>query len=92
MSLQQWKDNRKAKRNKIKAKLVFYLDPEVIVADSFDMSEKGIRIETSEPIDLRVQVELEDHLQEYQAQLVWAQEKYDGGMCYGLQFVVNPEE
>ena len=50
-----------------------------------DISEDGIRFETSVPQEVRVQVRADGELVEYDAQLVWARINKEGKMEYGLK-------
>ena len=56
------------------------------MANSIDISDKGIRIVTDEPVDIRIQIKENDRLVQYEAQLVWSKVNEDGTMEYGLKF------
>jgi hypothetical protein len=55
-------------------------------ARSVDISEMGIRIVSEKPMAIRLQINEDDRLVQYDAQLVWARLKEDGTMEYGLKF------
>ena len=50
-----------------------------------DISESGIRFETSTPQEVRIQVRVDGEMVEYDAQLVWAKINKNGRMEYGLK-------
>jgi hypothetical protein len=56
------------------------------MARSVDISGKGIRIITDNPIDICFQIKEDGKLVRYYAQLVWARRKDDGSMEYGIQY------
>ena len=78
-------DKRVEERNLVKAEVVFNTEDDIYMARSVDISESGIRIVTEKPINIRFQVEKDDELVLYDSQLVWAREKDDGSMEYGLK-------
>ena len=79
------KEKRVEKRSLIKAEVVFNTENDIYMARSVEISESGIRIVTEKPINIRFQVEKDDELVLYDSQLVWAREKDDGSMEYGLK-------
>ena len=79
---------RAAIRKKLHTGVEFYVDADIIKADSIDLSETGIKFETNEPIKIRMRVDVGDgEYQENQAELVWAQKDEDGYTTYGLHFI-----
>ena len=78
-------EKRAEKRSLVKAEVAFNTENDIYMARSVDISESGIRIVTEKPIDIRFQVEKDDELVLYDSQLVWAREKDDGSMEYGLK-------
>ncbi len=78
-------EKRVEKRSLVKAEVAFNTENDIYMARSVDISESGIRIVTEEPINIRFQVEKDDELVLYNSQLVWAREKDDGSMEYGLK-------
>jgi hypothetical protein len=73
------------KRSLVKAEVAFNTENDIYMARSVEISESGIRIVTEKPINIRFQVEKGDELVLYDSQLVWAREKDDGSMEYGLK-------
>ena len=78
-------EKRVEKRSLVKAEVAFSTENDIYMARSVDISESGIRIVTEKPINIRFQVEKDDELVLYDSQLVWAREKDDGSMEYGLK-------
>jgi len=79
------KEKRVEKRSLVKAEVAFNTENDIYMARSVEISESGIRIVTEKPINIRFQVEKDDELVLYDSQLVWAREKDDGSMEYGLK-------
>ena len=78
-------EKRVEKRSLVKAEVAFNTENDIYMASSVEISESGIRIVTEKPINIRFQVEKDDELVLYDSQLVWAREKDDGSMEYGLK-------
>ena len=78
-------EKREEKRSLVKAEVAFNTENDIYMARSVDISESGIRIVTEKPINIRFQIEKDDELVLYDSQLVWAREKDDGSMEYGLK-------
>ena len=78
-------EKRVEKRSLVKADVAFNTENDIYMARSVEISESGIRIVTEKPINIRFQVEKDDELVLYDSQLVWAREKDDGSMEYGLK-------
>jgi hypothetical protein len=78
-------EKRVEKRSLVKAEVAFNTENDIYMARSVEISESGIRIVTEKPINIRFQVEKDDELVLYDSQLVWAREKDDGSMEYGLK-------
>ena len=78
-------EKREEKRSLVKAEVAFNTENDIYMARSVEISESGIRIVTEKPINIRFQVEKDDELVLYDSQLVWAREKDDGSMEYGLK-------
>jgi hypothetical protein len=78
-------EKRVEKRSLVKAEVAFNTENDIYMARSVEISESGIRIVTEKPINIRFQVEKDDELVLYNSQLVWAREKDDGSMEYGLK-------
>jgi hypothetical protein len=92
MKEQNEDDKRIAKRLPIKTRVEFFVDADIIDAESVNISSSGIRFDTGNPIPIQMRLEKDGILYENRAHLVWAQSKKDGGMTYGFQFVPKDEE
>jgi hypothetical protein len=79
-------EKRTAERRLIEAEVTFNTDDDIYMAKSVDISDTGIRIITGRPVDIRLQVQEDDQVKVYDAQLMWARVKEDGSMEYGLKF------
>ena len=79
-------EKRVEKRSLVKAEVAFKTENDIYMARSVEISESGIRIVTEKPINIRFQIEKDDELVLYDSQLVWAREKDDGSMEYGLKY------
>jgi len=77
---------RTESRIPIKTRVEFFVDADIIDAESVNISNSGIRFDTSEPIPIQMRLEKDGIMFENRAHLVWAQSKADGGMTYGFQF------
>jgi hypothetical protein len=80
-------DLRAETRIPIKTRVEFFVDADIIDAESVNISSSGIRFDTQTPIPIQMRLEKDGIMFENSAQLVWAQCKSDGGMTYGFQFV-----
>jgi len=85
-------DKRIAPREPIKTRVEFFVDADIIDAESVNISSTGIRFDTQDPIPIQMRLEKDGILYENRAHLVWAQRKSDGGMTYGFEFVAQDEE
>lgn len=64
----------------------FIVQGDVIAAVSVDVSDGGIRLDTERPVKISLRIGGEDG-QSYEAVLVWARRKLDGGMTYGFEYL-----
>ena len=79
-------EKRAAERHLHNTEVTFHTEDDIYMATSVDISDIGIRIVTKRPVDIRIQIQEEDRLVLYDAQLVWARVKEDGSMEYGLKY------
>ena len=78
-------DKRKAHRKEFDKEISFHFESDLFFANSVDISETGIQIETPYPINVTLFIKEEDgNVQEHKGQLVWTHTKKDGDMSYGL--------
>lgn len=83
---------RNSKRVRIDKKVEFFVDADIITADSIDISETGIKFRTDFPIKVRMRLENEDKVgEERTAELVWAQKDANGQTVYGLHFIKDSD-
>ena len=78
-------EKRLEERHLVEAEVMFITEDDLYMAKSVDISGIGIRIVTGTPINIRFQIKENDKLVLYDSQLVWAREKDDGSMEYGLK-------
>jgi hypothetical protein len=79
-------EKRKEERHLVKTEVAFHTENDLYMARSVDISGKGIRIITDNPIDICFQIKEDGKLVRYYAQLLWARRKDDGSMEYGIQY------
>jgi uncharacterized protein YabE (DUF348 family) len=79
-------EKRTAVRQLVETGVTFHTEDDIYMAKSVDISDAGIRIITDKPVDIRIQINEEDKLVQYDAQLVWTRLKDDGTMEYGLKY------
>jgi hypothetical protein len=79
-------DKRAAERHLVETAVTFHTEDDIYMASSVDISDIGVRIVTENPVDIRIQIQENDKLIQYDAQLVWARLKADGTMEYGLKY------
>ena len=79
------KENRHSERLPDNSDITVFIEDDVYLASMIDISEKGIRFETSEPQGVRIQIRADGEMVEYDAQLVWAKINEKGRMEYGLK-------
>lgn len=84
-------DQREFERLCRENKVEFFVDADVIHAETIDVSEGGLRMTTEAPIELRMRIHGDGGVEDRQASLVWAKRGEDGAMSYGLKFKAMPE-
>lgn len=83
---------RAAMRKKLYTEVEFYVDADIIKANSIDVSDTGIKFETDDPIKVRMRVDMGNgEFDEHEAELVWAQKDADGLTTYGLHYIPDDE-
>ena len=80
------REKRTVERRLLETEVTFHTEDDIYMANSVDISDKGIRIVTVEPVDIRIQIRENDKLVQYEAQLVWTKVNEDGTMEYGLKY------
>jgi hypothetical protein len=85
-------DRRRSERICLDAGLEVYVDTEINGARPMDLSQTGLRFETSEPMTMILHLSVNGEREEREARLVWAQIQDDGSVQYGLEFVAEGGE
>ena len=86
----QNESRRQYPRIEIQAQVEFFVDADIVSAETIDISDGGLRITTREPVKTTLRVtEPDGKVQEYQAEMVWAQRNSDEKMTFGLKFINN---
>ena len=84
----QNESRRQYPRIEIQAQVEFFVDADIVAAETIDISEGGLRITTREPVKATLRVtETDGKVQEYQAEMVWAQRNPNEKMTFGLKFI-----
>ena len=79
------KEKRNSERQAVNSNVTVFIEDDIYLASMIDISESGIRFETSTPQEVRIQVRADGEMVEYDAQLVWAKINKNGRMEYGLK-------
>ena len=78
-------EKRSTERESVNSNVTVFIEDDIYLASMIDISESGIRFETSTPQEVRIQVRADGEMVEYDAQLVWAKINKNGRMEYGLK-------
>ncbi len=78
---------RQYEREQYNVDIEFFVDADIIVAKTIDISKSGLQLKVDEPLKIAMRMEVEGDLCEYEAQLIWAKRKPDGTMSYGFEYV-----
>ena len=78
-------EKRSTERESANSNVTVFIEDDIYLANMIDISESGIRFETSTPQEVRIQVRADGEMVEYDAQLVWAKINKNGRMEYGLK-------
>ncbi len=85
------RDQREAERYQIDADILFCANTEVTHAEVVNVSRKGVRFETAEPLSILMRITTREAQETHGARLVWAQRDEDGRMSYGFEFISDAE-
>lgn len=80
-------DERSANRKKIGAPVEFEIEAQSFTATSINISERGMRLSSSEPLPFHVNIKMPGGVERRRATLVWAKNDDDGSVHYGLRFI-----
>ncbi|MEA1922907.1 MAG: PilZ domain-containing protein [Pseudomonadota bacterium] len=87
---EQNESRRQHPRIEIQAQVEFFVDADIVSAETIDISEGGLQITTRESVKTTLRVtEPDGKVQEYQAEMVWARRNPDEKMTFGLKFIDN---
>lgn len=79
---------RRHPRIPVKAQVEFFVDADIVAAETEDISSSGLRITTRNSVKTFLRVTNEDgSVREYEAEMVWARRDLGEGMTFGLRFV-----
>jgi hypothetical protein len=80
-------NRRDSERVPMLAEVEFVVDGGTIFAETLDVSQSGLSLETSKPLTIQLRVRIEGEEEVRRAELVWSRELNQGRMRYGLKFV-----
>ena len=79
---------RQHQRIPFDAKVEFFVDADIVAAETEDISASGVRITSAKPVKAFLRVtEADGTTKEYQAEMVWARRDLGKGMTFGLEFI-----
>ncbi|MCK5540263.1 MAG: PilZ domain-containing protein [Deltaproteobacteria bacterium] len=79
---------RQYPRVEVKAQVEFFVDADIVSAETIDISDSGLRITTREPVKTTLRItENDGKVKEYQAEMVWARQDSGERMTFGLKFI-----
>jgi PilZ domain len=65
----------------------FFIDADIVGATALDVSQTGISFLSPDPLDVEMRINIDGEREERRARLVWAQQRPDGSVRYGLEFI-----
>ena len=66
----------------------FFVDADIISAETIDISEGGLRITTHEPVKATLRItEPSGKVKEYQTEMIWAKNDPAEKITFGLKFI-----
>jgi len=85
---EQNQSRRRSSRVEIQSQVEFFVDADIVPAETIDISEGGLQITTLGPVKTTLRVtEKNGKVMEYQAEMVWARRNPDDKMTFGLKFI-----
>jgi hypothetical protein len=81
------KERRSQQREEIRTAIECIVAEDVINATSVNISDTGIRIETTSPILFEMRLKLGGEMHQFKARLCWSKMHEDGSAMYGLEFI-----
>ncbi len=87
----QHPERRKVPRRPVHAGAEFFVDADIIEAETVDLSERGVRFKLEEPLTIFLRMRHEGQTIDRRARITWAQQDEQGRMDYGFEFVPAEE-
>ena len=85
-------NGQRAKRVPLLADVELDINADIITAMVTEISDTGVRIDTSPPLIAKMRFVFDSQLQDRKAQLVWVKKTLDGCMSYGFEFISDNQE
>ena len=86
------RERRSSERTVVQAQIEFFVNADIVSAQSVDMSETGLRFDTEEPLKIHMRMKIDGEVHDREARFVWAAKNPDGTMTYGLEYIPDPQE
>lgn len=80
------KNRRKSKRNELNTNVEFIISADIVKAQSVNISEHGIRLDTESPLEIEMRFTLDGKEEEHVAKLCWVERQEGNGYAYGFEF------
>jgi hypothetical protein len=84
-------DRRRSERFRLDAGVDFYVDADIVGAETLDVSVSGISFRSPEPLRVEMRLNIAGEREERSARLVRAKQESDGSVIYGLDFIEENE-
>ncbi|MFW6286664.1 MAG: PilZ domain-containing protein [Candidatus Sumerlaeota bacterium] len=85
------RDRRRSERYCLDAGVDFYVDADIVGAETVDVSQTGIAFRSPEPLRVEMRINIDGEREERTAKLVRAEQNPDGSVVYGLEFIEENE-
>lgn len=79
-------DRRRSERYCLDAGVDFYIDADIVGAETVDVSQTGIAFRSPEALRVEMRINIDGEREERTAKLVRAEQNPDGSVVYGLEF------
>lgn len=87
MKQQDGSELRQCERFALDADIEFFVDADIVHAQSVDVSQTGLSFRTDTPMVILMRLEIEGQVEERRAKILWASRQWDGSVRYGLEFI-----
>ena len=81
------RERRRAERFCLDDDEDFYVDADIVGAETVDVSQTGIAFRSPEPLRVEMRINIDGEREERTAKLVRAEQNPDGSVVYGLEFI-----